>query len=125
MSEEKISRLLGLASRAGKLTPGLDATLQGLERGEVKLVVLAQDAGRSTRRKITIRAAQVECPLLELADSEKLTLWTGGHKWRAVLGVTDEGFSDGIAQAFAEGASASERGAVNGAGEAGFAPSGS
>ncbi len=97
MSEEKIARLLGLAAKAGSLTPGLDATLQGLENGEVKLVVLALDAGRSTRRKIMLKTAQAECPLVEISSSENLTLWTGGNKWRAVLGVTDPGFANGIA----------------------------
>ncbi len=96
MSEERILRLVGLARRAGKLSPGLDATLQALATGSAKLVLVAGDAGGSTRRKVERLAEERGCPVVVIADSEALGQMSGAAR-RAVLGVLDEGFARGIA----------------------------
>ena len=46
-NEDKIYSFLGLATRAGKIVSGDDSTLLELKRGNVKLVIVAEDASDS------------------------------------------------------------------------------
>ena len=51
MIKNKVSGLLGLATRAGKITFGTEACLKDIEKNRVKLIIIALDAKES----ITIR----------------------------------------------------------------------
>ena len=49
-NEDKIYSFLGLATRAGKIVSGDDSTLLELKRGNVKLVIIAQDSSDNTKK---------------------------------------------------------------------------
>ena len=49
-NEDKIYSFLGLATRAGKIVSGDDSTLLELKRGNVKLVIVAEDASDNTKK---------------------------------------------------------------------------
>lgn len=96
-AEAKALRLLGLARRAGKLSPGLDATMSQLAKGQVLLVCLAADTGDSTRRKILRAAETHNCPVHCFSNADRFGEATGSGS-RAVIGVLDAGFASGLAQ---------------------------
>lgn len=54
--------LLGLAQRAGAVARGTDATRRAIERGEARLVVLAEDASPAQLEKILKSMARRSLP---------------------------------------------------------------
>ena len=50
--QNKVSGMLGLASKAGKICFGVDATCEAIEKQIAKLVIIAKDASENTAKKI-------------------------------------------------------------------------
>ena len=48
----QIEGLLGLAMRAGQLTPGADLALREIKAGKAALVLVDRDASENTRKKL-------------------------------------------------------------------------
>ncbi|MHB9145916.1 MAG: L7Ae/L30e/S12e/Gadd45 family ribosomal protein [Symbiobacteriia bacterium] len=105
--ESKVAALLGLARRANKVAVGDLAVRAALERGRAALVVIATDAGSSTRDRIDrlcSRAGQQP-----VAAGTKADLGAAiGQTEKAVLAVTDQHFAKGIRAALGNGVEASE-----------------
>lgn len=91
----KLSRLLGLAHRARRLTLGSTATLSGLDRGRVHLVIVATDVGRNTETKIRRRAASAGVPFCRVASKNGLGAILGRNEL-GVVGVTDPSFAGSL-----------------------------
>lgn len=83
--------LLGIATRAGKITSGEPLTLDGMKQRKVKLVYLASDAGNSTKKRIRDKTTTQSITLIETYTTEELSVATGAYN-RVVLGITDNGF---------------------------------
>ena len=79
---------LGLAYKAGKVIWGEKAVLSSMK--QIKLLVLAHDAGQNIQSKITKKAFYYNIPVLEIFSTEDITHATG--KKTPCLGITDEGF---------------------------------
>lgn len=100
---EKVWNLLGLATKAGQITKGLDDSLNEIKKSRVFLIILAEDAGANTKKKVRHALEGSEIPCLSISSSEILGKYTG-VKTRAVIGIKDKHFADGImrhAEAFA------------------------
>lgn len=93
--QEKIYRLLGLATRAGKITAGLDASLGALAKGELCLLLVAKDIGKSSQKKIERALEEHACPVIAGLDRALLAKASGALK-RSIVGIKDEGFSAGM-----------------------------
>ena len=52
-NRQKVLQSLGLARRAKKLTTGIDLVIDQVRLGKAYLVFCANDAGQSTKKKIT------------------------------------------------------------------------
>ncbi|HFM9816145.1 ribosomal L7Ae/L30e/S12e/Gadd45 family protein, partial [[Eubacterium] siraeum] len=52
MNKQKISNLLGLAQRAGRIISGEELVVKAIQDGKAKLVFLAHDAGPNLTKKI-------------------------------------------------------------------------
>jgi len=87
--------LLGLAARAGALTLGTGATRAGLQRGDVRLVVLANDRSQRTEEKVERLARGTAVPVLIGPEAEALGARLGRGAVQAV-GIVDPGFAEGI-----------------------------
>jgi ribosomal protein L7Ae-like RNA K-turn-binding protein len=87
--------LLGLAARAGALTVGTGATRAGLQRGDVRLVVLASDRGQRTEEKVERLARGTAVPVMIGPEAEALGARLGRGAVQAV-GIVDPGFAEGI-----------------------------
>ena len=84
--------LLGLARRAGAVTPGVGATRRALQVGALRLVVLATDASETQWRKVRGRARRAGVPVEAVASRTELGRALGRTEL-SVAGVTDRSFA--------------------------------
>ncbi len=84
-----------MAKRAGKMVCGSDAVEKAARKGQVRLLILAGDAGPNTTGRLEQVGRVTETPLLMVGDRLSLGHWTGKDE-RVVVGLTDQGFADRI-----------------------------
>lgn len=94
MTERELG-LIGLGVRAGTVAIGVGAVRSGLQRGAIKLVVLAQDRSQRTEEKVGRLAAQRGVRVLEGPPAVALGTRFGYADVQA-LGVHDQALADGI-----------------------------
>ena len=87
--------LLGLAARAGAITIGTGATRAGLQRREVRLVILAADRSPRTEEKVERLARGTAVPVMVGPEAIALGARIGRGAVQAV-GIVDPGFAEGI-----------------------------
>lgn len=95
---QRALRLMGLCRRAGSLVIGMGALKAALQRGDVRLLVLAGDAAPGSVRRARTAAESAGIPAVVLSDRGSLGSALG-REWVAVCGVTDADFADGIRKA--------------------------
>lgn len=88
MTNNKILGLLGLASRARKITFGSDATLQDIQKHKVKLVVVAEDASERTKKRFIEAASIANIPIIIEGNIEELSKAIGKQN-KAIIGVKE------------------------------------
>lgn len=91
MSDQWLN-LLGLARRAGQLAPGENQTSMAMSREDVRLLIMATDAGPSLYRKYHLWAQDLRIPVVRAGTKATLgsAIGMGPH---AVLAILDEGFA--------------------------------
>ena len=102
--EQKVFGLLGLASRARAVTIGMDATLSALNKGIVKAILLANDIGKSSFKKLSRNVEEFETETYSEKGSIALVAFSNSEKLGVVLnketvsiiGIVDAGFAKGI-----------------------------
>jgi len=92
---EKVTRLLGLGLRAGRVVIGVAGVRAGLQRGKLACVVLAADAGERTHDKVTRLAEAKGVPLVKGPDAAQLGARLGRPPVQAV-GVEDRALARGL-----------------------------
>ena len=96
-NEEKIYSYLGLATRAGKIVSGDDSTLLELKRGNVKFIIVAEDASNNTKKLFKDKRTYRNIPYVYFSSKLQLGLAIGKAP-RAVIGIKDEGFAKKLAE---------------------------
>lgn len=96
-SEKKLLALLGFAARARKLVCGTDLCRDEIRRGNLSLVIVAENASANTKKRIAdacryYGADMCVVPINSLELSQKI----GKSANIAVVGVTDANFIAGI-----------------------------
>jgi len=91
----RITRLLGLGLRGGNVVVGVAGVRAGLQRGNLKCVVLAQDAGQRTIDKVVRLAEAKGIPVLRGPEAAELGAGLGRPPVQAV-GVSDPGLARGL-----------------------------
>lgn len=94
------SSVFGFAQAAGKLTSGDGAVERVLRRGDVSLLVLADDAGEATARRYERLAGRYDVSLLRWGAKAELGMWIG-ERPRAVLALCDPHFANMLTKAVA------------------------
>lgn len=87
--------MLGLATRAGKLSSGEFSTEKAVKDGKAFLVIIAGDASDNTKKLFTNMCAFYKVPLQIYGTKETLG-HAMGKELRASLALTDKGFSDAV-----------------------------
>jgi ribosomal protein L7Ae-like RNA K-turn-binding protein len=91
----RITRLLGLGLRGGNVVVGVAGVRAGLQRGNLKCVVLAQDAGQRTMDKVVRLAEAKGIPVLRGPEAAELGAGLGRPPVQAV-GVSDPALARGL-----------------------------
>ena len=92
---DRLTRLLGLGLRAGRVVVGVSGVRAGLQRESVHCVVLAADASTRTRDKVERLALARGIPVLRGPVAEQLGARLGRAPVQAV-GVEDEALVRGL-----------------------------
>lgn len=92
---QKICGLIGLATKAGKIVAGTDACIQEIEKGNVKLLLLANDAADRTKNIFNEKCKQFHINVYEVLSNEELSAAIGKVN-KAVVGIKDKGFAQAI-----------------------------
>jgi len=92
MQNEKFYRMLGLATRAGKVVCGEGRVSDGIRSGKAKLVIVAKDASENTMKKFCNSCEYYSVPQIITDDRFALGEATG-KGFAVVMAVCDESFA--------------------------------
>ena len=92
MKQPQWFSFLGLAARARKLVTGEELVVKEIRKNKIFLVIVANDASDSTRKKLQDKCNYYNVKIKFIADREMLGQAIGKHE-RVVVGVNDEGFA--------------------------------
>jgi ribosomal protein L7Ae-like RNA K-turn-binding protein len=100
-----LDRLISMGQRAGKIVSGAFAVKSNINRGRVKLLLIAADAAAQSVQELNGLATARGVPVLSYGSKDDLGRLIGKSA-RAALAITDQHMARGILEAF-------ERGEVN------------
>ncbi|MCA0983287.1 YlxQ family RNA-binding protein [Halobacillus yeomjeoni] len=89
---QRYLNLLGLAMRAGKCTLGEEAIVRDIQKNRAKLVLIAEDTGKQTKKKLTDKCSFYHIPCYVVDDRETLS-HAIGKAGRVAIAVLDQGFA--------------------------------
>ncbi len=92
---QKVHGLLGLATKAGKITSGSEACMEAIEKRSVKLILLAKDASERTKELFETKCREFNIPIYQILSIEEISQSIGKPN-KAVIGIKDKGFSEAI-----------------------------
>ena len=93
MRKSKVKSYLGLARWAGKIVSGYQTCIHTLQKGEVKLIIVAEDAAQNTKDKFVHLCEKYGVPFEIFSTADELSEMTG-FPGRGVFGITDKGFAE-------------------------------
>ena len=88
MDSKKIYSWIGLAMRSGNIVSGDDTTLREVKKKRVKLVIIAEDASKNTKKLFTDKCSFRSIEHYEFGEKNELGMSIGKSP-RAVLGIMD------------------------------------
>ncbi len=94
--------ILGLARRSGKIVVGCKACEESIKRQTAKLIIVAEDAGNSTKRNFWHLANKHHVKILDFKNKKSLGELVGFRE-AAVLVVTDTNFAQTIGELYKSG----------------------
>lgn len=74
MNKQKISNLLGLAQRAGRIISGEELVVKAIQDQKAKLVFLAHDAGPNLTKKIQDKSDYYQVEVITVFSTLELSL---------------------------------------------------
>ena len=92
---EAMMRIIGLATRAGKIEVGEGKTEDRIKNNKSKLVIISLDASDNTVKKFESLCLRSKTPMIRAGVREILGKYTG-REVAVVLTVSDEGFANRI-----------------------------
>ena len=92
METDKVFRLLGLATRAGKIAFGYESVVDTIIKNKAKLVLVAEDASERTKRNILRIAQENHVQARKYGTIDKISNNIGKQN-KAVVCVKDVNFS--------------------------------
>lgn len=95
MEQNKVYRLLGLATRAGKIAFGTESVTETVAKRKAKLVVVAIDSADRTKRNLVRVCEENNINIREYGNIEELSKCIGKQN-KAVIAIKDINFSNEI-----------------------------
>lgn len=88
--------LLGLAQRARKCALGEEAIVKSIQQNKAKLVLIAEDIGSHTRKKIVDKCTTFKVPFV-VVDNRDVLSQAIGQSQRVAVAILDAGFAKKMA----------------------------
>lgn len=88
--------MLGFATKAGKLSFGMEAVKTSVKTGKAKLVVVAYDVSEKSQKEITFFTNNKEINLLILENTDKIQLSAAVGRKCGIISVNDQNFAQTI-----------------------------
>lgn len=104
----KILTLLGFASKAGKLSYGMDASVISIKSGKAKQVIAACDVSDKSKKEITFFAEKYFVRVTILNDFDIKTVSDAVGRKCGIISINDSGFADAFFKAHVEGGNAND-----------------
>lgn len=95
MMKNNIYGLLGISAKAGKLVSGMDATVDNIKRGRVKLIILAEEASEKTKKEMNYYSEKNNIKLIVYGNIDENS-HAIGKKNRAIIAILDDGLANSI-----------------------------
>jgi len=86
---------VGFARKANKITIGRKATIEGIRKGKVHLVILAKDAGNGIKREIENLSDKTNVRVLSFASKRDMGEVVGRESC-SILGLMDARMAQGV-----------------------------
>ena len=100
---KRVHGMLGLAMKAGKVVIGTEQVIAFLQKRKVSLVLVSGNASEGTKKKIRFKCEFYKTALIEVkVDTDELGRLLGKTYAPAVVGITDENFSNVITNILSE-----------------------
>ena len=94
-SKDRILGLIGLCTKAGKITFGTQACLEAIERRKIKMLIVAEDAADRTKQNFTYQCENRNIPIKIFGNIEELSKAIGQNN-KAVIGIKEKNLSNQI-----------------------------
>ena len=91
----KVFGLLGISAKAGKIVSGTDIVIENIDKGKIKLVIIAKDAAIRTVNNFNFICNKQKIPICVYGTIEENSKSIGKVN-RAVIGVEDEKLAEAI-----------------------------
>ncbi len=95
MKMDNALRMVGIATKAGRIDSGEFMTENAVKSGKAALVIIAGDASENTKKKFNDMCEFYEVPIRAYSTKEELGRAIG-KEFRASIAVTDEGLAQAI-----------------------------
>ena len=95
MNLDRLTALLGLAQKAGKLAAGEQAVEKSIRSGKARLVLIAEDASENTRKGYRDMATYYTVPCYQILSKDAFGNAIGKSP-KAALVIMDAGFVKAI-----------------------------
>lgn len=102
VNQNKVNGLLGLASKAGKIICGADATEEAILKRKVFSIIIAEDASTNTKEKFQRIGKESKIYIFIYGNIEENSRAIG-KKNKAVIAIKDKNFSEAICQIISGG----------------------
>lgn len=93
--QDRVYSLLGIATKAGRTKSGSYQTLEAIQKGWARLVILSTDAQKNTVHEIQPKCEAKGIPIRYYGNKDDLG-HAMGKELRSCTAVTDEGFARSI-----------------------------
>lgn len=93
--KNKVTNYLGFAKKSGNLMAGVNTCTFGMNKGKVKLMILAEDISENSEKKIMKEIRKHGVEYVKYGSSEELS-HAIGSRGRSVFAVCDTNFSEVI-----------------------------
>lgn len=88
----RVMQMLGLAMRAGYVVTGEERIIRSIRSDESKLVFIATDAGKNTKKTLVDKARTYNVPIIQVFDRHTLGKAIGKGD-RVAVAVNEAGFA--------------------------------
>lgn len=92
----KVLTLLGFATKAGKLSFGMEAVKTSIKTNKTKLVVVAHDVSAKSQKEIAFFTNNKDIKILVLENIDIIELSAAVGRKCGIISVNDENFAETI-----------------------------